>query len=308
MRTTLITAVTLLLLFANGGPANAQETSTGTPESINVNVALVSSIRDIEVPALIKGFIESVNFEEGQTVQKGEVLAQLDMTSINGELAAAQIQLDNATLQSEDNTPVEFARARLATATQEYNTDARLVNSRSVTKQELERKRLSMIEARLQLDRANAQKLIDAGAVKIEEQSVAAVRNLVDRHSIKAEFSGSIMQVERNAGEFVQEGQTVVRLVDLREVKVAGRVKSTEINPTDVKGRPVTVTLKLAGGETRSFEGQVNTIALDFNQSEGDALDSSGDFVVNAVVRNEQLGDEWLLRPNSTVSMQIHLR
>ena len=59
-------------------PLQSQQPATALPQSnrvVNIDLALVSSIRDIEVPARVKGFISQVRFREGDLVQKGEILS-----------------------------------------------------------------------------------------------------------------------------------------------------------------------------------------------------------------------------------------
>ncbi len=293
-------------VFLGNTPLASQQPQAVVPSSdrvVKIDLAIVSSIRDIEVPARVKGFLSQVNFREGDQVQQGDVIAQLDTISIDGELEAAQIRLDNARLQANDNTPVEYAEASWETAYQEYQTDRELRRTGSVTPQELERKKLTAKQAELQVVRSKAQKEIDAGTVRIEEQSVKSVKELKKRHSIDAQFSGQIMSLEREEGEFVQEGQTVVRLVDLSQVKVEGYVNSSEFNAPELKNRPVKVMLRLAGGEVAEFQGFVKAIGLDYQLG----IDGSSTFIVEAEVENKQRNEEWLLHPGARVSMDIQL-
>ena len=297
---------TFLMTFLVVFPIVGQETDSDYVASdrvVRIDVGLVSSIRDIQVPARVKGFLSNVHFKEGDFVTKDDVIAQLDTTSIDGELAAANIRLRNAQLQADDNTPVEYAKASFATANQEYQTDRVLIKTRAVTQQELERKRLTAKQAELQVTRSKAQKEIDSGAVSIEEQAVKSVNELKKRHSIFALFSGQIMSIDRKEGEFVQEGQTVVRLIDLSQVKVEGRVNSSEINADEMRGKPVTVFLKLARGKIVIFKGSVKSIGLDYQPSS----DGSNTFIVQAEVENKQDNGQWLLHPGAGVAMEIEL-
>ena len=292
------------LMVPLASQAQLKEKTTAAAERVvNIPLGLVSSFRDIEVPARVKGFISKVNFSEGDTVKEGDVIAQLDTVSVDGELEAANIRLANAQLQADDNTPVDYAEASYATAFQEYQTEKELQRKGAATRQELERKRLAARQAELQVVRSKAQKEIDAGTVRIEEQSVKAVNELKSRHSLDAKYPGQIMSIEREEGEFVQEGQTVVRLVDLSQVKVEGRVNTRAFNAVDLKGKTVVVYLSLAGEQKAQFTGKVRSIGLDFQP----AADGSSSFIVEAVVTNKQVNDEWLLHPGAAVSMDIQL-
>ncbi len=282
-------------------PAAGQTAATGPePERIRIDVGLVSSINDIEVPARLKGFINQLQVEEGDEMQQGGTLAILDSTTIESELAAARIRRANAERQATDDTALKYAQATLDVASKELEINIGLNQRNALSDQELERSRLSRIQAELQVQRSLAQMDIDRGAVDLEDQSMAAVEELLKRHTIVAPFTGQVIKVNRRAGEYIQEGQTLLRLVDLSQVKVEGSVSVREVNPDQLSGKRVIVSLSLAGGETATFNGAIKSIGLETR------LD--GTYVVQAIVQNEKRGSEWLLRPNSTVQMEVLLR
>jgi len=292
-----------MLAWPVGTPGALAQTAESSENTINIKTAVVQSFRDIQVPARVKGFIAKMNFAEGDFVSEGTVIAQLDLSSIDSELEASEIRFENAQLQADDNTPIDYAEASYAQARQEFQTERELMDRNATTRQELERKRLTARQAELQVVRSKEQKKIDGGAVRIEEQAVKAVQMLKNRHEITAQFSGQIMSIDRKEGESVQEGQTVLRLVDLEQVKVQGKVNSSSYNSYELKGKPVKVTLQLARDETMTFDGYVKRIGLDVQPAGG--MDST--FIVEAIVNNQKINEEWLLHPGAPVSMDIQL-
>lgn len=302
------TLLTFVAMCGTGVLASAQTGETEVPyagkeDTVRINTAVVFSINDIEVPAMVKGFIKELNVEEGDYIEANKIITQLDVRSITNELESARIRLANAERQSKDNTPVDYAQASFEVAKSEYQRELGLSRKGSSTPQELERKQLAMRQAELQYDRSVEQKAIDGGAVKLEDQAVAQVQDLLDRHSIRAPFSGEIVKISNRVGEYVQEGETVVRLVDSSRVKVEGRVNSSRFNEHELRGKPVTVTLQLARGETRTFEGNIKSIGLERQIGRDGSV-----FVVQAIVKNQKIGNQWLLHPKATVSMDIRLR
>lgn len=291
----------LSLLSAPGlawqtGPPDTESGST-PPDIIRIDVGLVSSINDIEVPARLKGFISGLNVEEGDEVDEGQALAELDTDSIDNDVAAARIRKQNAARQANDDTAIQYAQATLEVANKELEINIGLNQRNALSDQELERSRLARKQAELQVQRSQAQQDIDRGAVDLEQQNLAAVEDLFDLHTIVAPFKGQVIKINRRAGEYIQEGQTLLRLVDLSQVKVEGSVPTELVNPYKLSGKPVEVSLQLANGEVATFEGTIKSIGLE------NRLD--GTFVVQAIVQNEKRGSEWLLRPNSTVEMKV---
>ncbi|MGI9519913.1 MAG: efflux RND transporter periplasmic adaptor subunit [Pirellulaceae bacterium] len=298
-----------------------QETSIGTTAPVvSIDVAVVSSIDDIEVPARVKGFINQMEFEEGDVIQSGTIIAQLDTTLVGHELQAATIRKDNAERQASDQTPIVYAQATLDVSQKDLEREASLRRTRSGPQRDYERAQLAVRQAELQVERSKAQQEIDRGAVELETANISSVQDMLQRHSIVAPWSGiqpsstqndvtavqpepttwQIIEINRRSGEFVQEGQTIVRLVDLSKVKVEGHVSATNFDASQLSGRPVKVTLELAQGQPFTFDGEIKSIGLE--QKLG------GLFVVQAIVENQKQGDQWLLRPNTTVSMEIELQ
>lgn len=289
-----ISAVTSLAMAG----AMPQDARTSDERRIVIDVALVSSINNIEVPARVKGFINELLVEEGDTVAAGQALSKLDTSSIDSEYRASEIKVENAKRQAEDQTPVQYAEATLEVAKKEEEINLRLRKNDAVPQQELDRSILSRKQAELQIERARAQQAIDKGTVDLETQNLLSVEQLRNRHTITAPFDGQVMEIRRRAGEFIQEGETLLRFVDLSKVKVEGSVPASAMNPNALRGLKVVVRLQLADGKEESFDGIVKRIGLQV---------IADNYIVNAEIENRKQGEEWLLRPNAKVTMDILL-
>lgn len=290
--------LSLLVTPAMSGTVFLQDARTSNEKRIVIDVALVSSINNIEVPARVKGFINELHVEEGDTVAAGQVLSQLDTSSIDSEYRASEIKVENATRQANDDTPVKYAVATLDVAQKEEEINRRLRETNSVTQLELDQSILARKQAELQIERARAQQEIDKGTVDLERQNLHSVDQLKSRHSITAPFAGQVMEIKRRAGEFIQEGETLLRLVDLSKVKVQGGVPVSAMNPDALRGLKVIVRLRLADGKEENFEGTVKRVGLEIK---ADA------YIVQAEIDNRKQGEEWLLREQTTVTMDILL-
>ncbi len=304
-----------------------QETSISTgPETMHIEVALVSSINDIEVPARVKGFINQMEFEEGDVVESGTVIAQLDTTGIRHELGAAMIRKTNAERQASDETPIIYAEATLDVSRKDLEREQSLLQRNAGTRRDYERAELAVRQSELQVERSKAQQEIDRGAVQLETANIDSVQDLLARHSIIAPWSGrqpsandddsatvkplaptswQIIEINRRSGEFVQEGQTIVRLVDLAEVKVVGHVSSSEYDASQLSaGLP---TAGDALGATHGFETsqpQVGVIRIVITPPPNNAPLAGGrlatiPFTINAVATNNS---ESLVLSNSVMA------
>ncbi len=296
---TRILFVTILFFsvdIAAGFQAGKYDNSENT---IELDVCLVSSINDIEVSARVKGYIESQPVKEGDFVDAGALIAQLDATAADNELKAAKIRLKNAERQAEDMTGIEYAKATRDVAAKELEINIDLNRKNALSNQELERSRLSKRQAELQIQRSESQLEIDKGAADLEKQNIVAVEEIIARHAVPAAFAGQIMKIYLRPGEWVHEGEKILRLVDLSQVKVEGHIKSSNADPDQLIGRPVQVMLKMAQDQIVTFTGQIQNIGLENNLNR--------EYVVQAIVDNQKRNEQWLLRPNAVVSMTIQM-
>ena len=103
---TMLVAVTIVLLFSscgedssesqNGASAVSITTATAEPRDISSEFTVsaeVMAYRRVYVAARMSGLIEEVNFEEGDAVSRGDVMARLDVRQQETELRRAQAAL-----------------------------------------------------------------------------------------------------------------------------------------------------------------------------------------------------------------------
>ncbi|HBD20748.1 MAG TPA: efflux transporter periplasmic adaptor subunit, partial [Arenimonas sp.] len=115
-------ALTLAVLAACG--SEAQEHGSLAPAQVSVAPVVsrpvahwdeftgrIAAVETVELRPRVSGYIESVNFREGQEVKKGDVLFVLDARSYRAELDRAQAELSRARSEAA-LAGSELARAR----------------------------------------------------------------------------------------------------------------------------------------------------------------------------------------------------
>ena len=126
-------ALALAVLAGCSGQA-----SEGPPPAPQVGVATVAikpvqqwdeysgrieAVESVELRPRVSGYIEQVNYREGQEVKKGDVLFTIDARSYRAELARAQADLSRARTRAELGRS-EAARARRLSEQQVISTEA----------------------------------------------------------------------------------------------------------------------------------------------------------------------------------------
>ncbi len=215
---------------------------------------------DIQVPAQDAGLLAAVLVRDGTRVKKGDVLAQIDDTEPTVRRNIAEFQKKKAEKERDDTIRLEYAQKTKDVALSEYRKNAE-VNKRSpgaVSQIDIERLKLKVEEALLQIKKTEQFDMELAKIeVKIKQAEVNATNKAIDRRKIKARFDGIVAEIYPQAGEWVQAGQPILRLINTNEMLVKGTVKSSQYDPQDMEGRKVTVQVTLARGRTKMFTGSV---------------------------------------------------
>ena len=165
---------------AGGGAAGAVLQATG----------YVTPRRRATVSTQITGTLTQVLIEEGDHVEKGQVLARLEDSALRAGLGAARANLASAKAQ------VATAQAQLAQAQADARRQEELVASGMVTKQAAEQARTAVATSVAQLDARRRE------ADAVNAQLTQAQVNF-DYTVVRAPFAGVVTEKAAQVGEIV---------------------------------------------------------------------------------------------------------
>ncbi len=169
--------------------ATVDAPGAGPPALLNAS-GYVTPQRRATVAAKITGRVVGVYFTEGMRVQKGFVLARLDDSDAQKQLAAA-IADRNATRAGILDLQVQLQNARVDLRR------ARLLLAAGVqTQQNLDNARMAVNSLQARIDYARAEVL--AGNARIQE-----ARQAVENCVIRAPFAGIVVSKDAQVGEMV---------------------------------------------------------------------------------------------------------
>ncbi len=206
-------------------PVPASEVSSGAPTATTVVLAPVTIDRirhtikavgtlraneSIMIRPEVAGRIRQVLFEEGQAVDKDQLLLELDDSELQAEMAQAAAQL------------------KVSRLTYERLKQLDLDGKRYVPKQ--------------QLDEV-------AGALHVSQANHALYATRLSKTKIRAPFAG-ITGIRRfSPGDFVGSGLDLVNLEDLAQLKIDFKVPETLLRHL-APGQPIELTTDAYAGET----------------------------------------------------------
>jgi RND family efflux transporter MFP subunit len=150
----------------------------------------VTARRQATVSAKITGKVVEVPIEEGMRVEEGAVLARLDPTEAQAQLALARAQLEAARSQLHE------IRAQLEQAERDYARQSELAQRQLVSAQSLDAALAQRDTFRARLGSAGEQ-------IRVAQESVTVAQVQLDNTVVRAPFSGVVVAKTAQPGEMI---------------------------------------------------------------------------------------------------------
>jgi RND family efflux transporter MFP subunit len=243
--TLLAVSIAIMAGCRSGNDANAAEDTTSVVDVGVQNIAVVEQtmlrvgpllsgslepVREAEVRAEITGTVVQSLVDNGQAVQKGQLLARIDDTAIRDQWLSAR-------------SLVTSAENALAVARREEERTQRLAEAGAVAERELDAARQNRINAEAQLGDARAR--------------LALAQRQLDNTQIRAPFAGVISERAASAGDVVQPGSEMFTVIDPSSMRLEASVPSDALPALRV-GDPVE--FRMNAYPDRTFTGRVERI------------------------------------------------
>lgn len=288
MFTHLLLATALL-----GGPGDSDETRPNV-----LRRCLVSVIDDVKVPAQEAGVLTSIEVKEGVLVKRDAQLGQISDVQAKLQKRAAEAEMQVAKIKAEDDVNERYAEASFKVADQEVKRHEDANKVRNVTSpSEMAKLRLQAEQARLQIQKAKNERNIAAAETLAAQAKVELADEQIRRRQIVAPVDGEVVEILVRAGEWVEPGNPVFRVVGMQKLRVEGFANFKKLDPTQINNRAVVVRVELSNGRVETFSGKivfVNPLVL------------AGDmYRVWAEVENKVENNQFLLRPGIEATMEI---
>lgn len=265
-------------------------------EKLSIEGALVTLIEQVEVPAKVEGVLSELNAKEGQLVAAGEGLGRLEDVESALTLRRATVEYDIARKQARSTIKIDVAKKAFAVADVELKRAKESVEKykKSVSETELDRLRLAAEKASLEVDQAVHDQEVAELTAQLKDAERLLAEAAVERRRVLAPLSGMVVQVHKRRGEWVEPGQTVVRILRVDRLRVEGLVNVRKITGNLV-GHRATLAVDLPGRGAREFEGAIVFVSPEVNPV-------NGQLRVWAEVENRDLA----LRPGLQGALTIH--
>ncbi|MEP9349126.1 HlyD family efflux transporter periplasmic adaptor subunit [Xanthobacter sp. KR7-225] len=218
-RTVAILALLAALLGVGGAGAwyLAARSRTLPPGFASGNGRIEATQVDVATKAA--GRVLDVRAEEGDFVQAGQIVAQMDVEETAAALRTADAQAAQAR-QSRDTAThvVEQRKGELDLAAKELERQETLVAKGFATEQKVDQYRTTKLTAAAALAAAQSSLAASESAIRAAEAEVDRLKRLVADGTLVAPKSGRVIYRLAEPGEVLAAGGKVLTLIDLSDV------------------------------------------------------------------------------------------
>lgn len=246
----LSTGVVAVLYWKLFAPVDVRshEVTSGEIVAEVMGTGTVATHVKVTVSANITGLLTEVLFDQGDQVKAGQVVARLDARDLE-----RQVKVEEANVSAQKATVErliadrDFAKSARDLATKNYERAEQLLPTRAISQEEYDTAVDALIRSKASIERAEAarsegEKLLVAAEETLEYQKAKLAYTV-----ITAPFDGLIVRRDRDPGDVVVPGTSILYLVSLKEVWVSAWVDETTMASVKA-GQPARVVFRSEPG------------------------------------------------------------
>jgi len=212
------------------------------------------------ISSKISGRIEQIMVDQGNKVSAGQLLVSLDDDQFKLQVEVAQANLE--TVESTVNKlqkDLEYSQAVLDNAEKNYSRYKQLISKNAISQQKFDN--ATETQAMALAKYSHAKEAVIEGKNKIieAEKMLELRKSQLDDSQIRAPFDGIITKRERDPGDIVIPGSTILSLISTKVLWVRAWVGETSLAKIKV-GQPAKIIFRSDPGYL--YSGKVARIAI----------------------------------------------
>jgi macrolide-specific efflux system membrane fusion protein len=286
-----------------GGWQTSQGQLEGLATSdIRVQSCLFTSLDEPILSAGKAGILISVA-REGEMFRAEDVLAQIDDRESTLGVEVAQYEFENAMEQARNDVDIRYAAAQKDLAEEELQEarEAVALVPKAFSNSEIRQRELNLKRSVLAEEQARRDHLIARTTAKGADAKLRAAKLDLELRKVRSTVDGVTSEVMRQAGEWVNPGDPIAKVLRLNRLRFEGYVSAKDWRPDDLRGKKVTIEVQLPGGQVEKLESTITAVSYD--------IATNNEFRVWGEVDNpEQAGGGYLIAPGMSAGMIVHMR
>lgn len=292
--------IAMLLSAMVFGSIGAQENSPGDriQNQIQAQNCIVQYIEKTPIPARADGSLMQLNFREGDTVNKGDVLAVIDDIAAKLAVEAKKAEYKEAQLNASNDVNIRNARNTLKLALAELKSFEELMKQGAIPFWEKEKKKFEADRAGLSIELSEMEHKVAQVKMIAKRTELEMAEFELSRRQVIAPLTGRIEERIAQTGQWVQPGEPIATLIQMDRLRVEGDVNALRYPGKVRKGAPVKVTIYTTqDGKGVQYDGKLGYVSLEIN--------SNDEHRVWVEVANKKIGDDWLIKPGMKADITI---
>lgn len=245
------------------------------------------------VSARIQERLEEVLVDQGSTVEAGQLLARLDDAE-----ASRQVEIAEATLaaakDSAERVRADLARslAVLALAQLDHTRQTKLLVNRVVSRSDVDKTAEALRVAEADLERSRAAIEEAGGQIVVAERNLLYRKEQLSFTEIRSPYDGLIVRRDRDPGDVLVPGASLMQLISLEELWVSAWVDETAM-PALATGQPARIEFRSEPGH--GYSGTVSRLGREMDRE-------TREFLVD--VRANELPKNWTVGQRAEVFIE----
>lgn len=238
--------------------------------AIELEGAILKTIDATSLAAQVAGPLRELLVKEGDIVKANQALGRINDDALRLELEQLKTQIAVAQKKQSNDIDERLAEKSLQVAHNEYeramNANARVPGTYPIN--EIDRLKLLADRSQLEVERAKYEQELAAFEVTLAQGSYRQTYERFLRHQLTAPAAGVVVSVEKRAGEWVEPGTDLLRIVRIDQLRVEGFIASEEASP-ELVGRPARIAMvdkhASQAADSQSWQGRVVFVSPDVN-------------------------------------------
>jgi multidrug resistance efflux pump len=298
-----------MLALALTGPVSqqpvAQQPDESTAPAVKVSHCVVTLIGEMRVPARTPGVLASLVPHEGEVVRLNDPIASIDSRDAEKRMNIAKFEYLSAEQQAKNDIRVRAAEASEEVALANYQKSQKVVTNSpgAISDTEISRLRLEHKHADLQIDLAKLEFDVAGSTRDAKQAQFGLAEQEYKNCQIAAPWDGVVVERYRREGEWLQQGDPILRMVQMDKLRVEGFLKIEDFSPLEVDGAEVIVEFQLTRGRVERVRSKIAFVSPQVDAGEFRVWA----YVDNTLETNARGKQQWLLRPGMIADMTIVL-
>lgn len=215
---------------------------------------------EITISSEANGKLEFLNLEEGQTLEKGAVVALVDTFQLY--LNKQQLLASMETVASKSGgvwSQVNVLKQQLQTAKTEQERIQKMFAENAATQRQLDLANNQADVLKKQIQNVETQNAPIVNEVKTIEAKVAQINDQIAKSKITNPITGTVLTKYAEPSEVVFFGKPLYKIANMEEMTLRVYVSETQL-PSIKIGQQVTVKID-SGQEMKDYEGVISWIS-----------------------------------------------